>query len=749
VLSSNADAVNKLSAAEAGNLVRKITKDLDSYFASPEIGLALKRSLENINDDTAHDILREWSNMTCYNARLVEHSVVQTGVTHFNTAPTTLGAGRGAKGVYMYTVKYMLKDRKELAASLSVLVDAARHINKYPSIAEDTGSTLRTATHFLQRVANNADVEFSSTEAAAVGLNVPAAAHSHDFEFLHIWDAVRHERTRTGIGSSDSESDSDVSFGHHAKNTGSDSGGAHDVHNSDNDDDDDKQDDDDDDDTDHDVADYVAGGEAHDRVADDHAEYNNIRDDVNDPDFIAAANIFKGKRGTTQVYDGLDGKVPASDYDHYQHRAPELKTFSRDEIKNCMHVVKLTTKQREQLQCGKSVNQPHKGAGRPRAYAYLFGQKHPLARTHALSWRVKMINVALAGDPPPRALTAVENSRELTPAMRRKRRNHVAYFITLFMPSHDDDPISRRSFSSKRWNAFLADLEHAAKFTPHATDEAKKLRIIADARLCRIRAVAMMFGTEKEQTTHLMNWRARCRKLWSESEKEDYKRQRGNDSSRTTADAKHEIDRLRRRAINRKTSEATIARACELARWTDKNVDIFTKLRQHAGAENTTIHNLSPYVWPNSDTASRHNATLAPLNANDMKQFVDALSQPRQLYETNDDDSSSTSTSVNVDNTTSHGNAPNNDDDTVADHIPSEFTPIDSKEYEVQKTTWLADMSKRRTTTTTMTTTPSSPPPRPPLNPKQREIGQHLFTMIKKGEKVNLVSTQFKIDQYG
>ena len=91
----------------------------------------------------------------------------------------------------MYMVKYMVKDAYALAASLSVLADARRHIEEYPSYADDARTAARCTRHFLQRVINAGATELAPTQAAAIVLGVSSSGHSHSFVNAYVWDAVR------------------------------------------------------------------------------------------------------------------------------------------------------------------------------------------------------------------------------------------------------------------------------------------------------------------------------------------------------------------------------------------------------------------------------------------------------------------------------------------------------------------------------------------------------------------------------
>ena len=81
----------------------------------------------------------------------------------------------------MYVLKCMVKNAYALAASLSVLIDARKHIQAYPSSAEDTHTAARCTRHFLQRVFNAGATELAPTQAAAIVLGVRSSGHSHSF----------------------------------------------------------------------------------------------------------------------------------------------------------------------------------------------------------------------------------------------------------------------------------------------------------------------------------------------------------------------------------------------------------------------------------------------------------------------------------------------------------------------------------------------------------------------------------------
>ena len=75
--------------------------------------------------------------------------------------------------------QYVTKNDFELVHSLSVLIDARNHIEKYRSTADDEGTPPRTSMHFLERVLNSARAEIAPTQAAAIVLGLKSSMHSH------------------------------------------------------------------------------------------------------------------------------------------------------------------------------------------------------------------------------------------------------------------------------------------------------------------------------------------------------------------------------------------------------------------------------------------------------------------------------------------------------------------------------------------------------------------------------------------
>jgi hypothetical protein len=118
-----------------------------------------------------HDCLKSIAKkLPCRNSNIVMFNPALTSLTGSNTAGYFLGMLEQARGALFYLVKYLTKDKTELSASLVVLLDARKHIDKYPSVADDTGTAIRTTQHFLIRVLNSLSgmSEYGAPQAASV-----------------------------------------------------------------------------------------------------------------------------------------------------------------------------------------------------------------------------------------------------------------------------------------------------------------------------------------------------------------------------------------------------------------------------------------------------------------------------------------------------------------------------------------------------------------------------------------------------
>ena len=125
-------------------------------------------------------LVEEWRKLPCANSLVTSWNEILTAILRCNTAPYLLGARESSRATSFYLVKYMTKDCVALSASLSVLVDAKKHIEKWRSTADDLASQteLRTAIHFVQRAVNSYQAEVHDTQAASLLLGFSATLTS-------------------------------------------------------------------------------------------------------------------------------------------------------------------------------------------------------------------------------------------------------------------------------------------------------------------------------------------------------------------------------------------------------------------------------------------------------------------------------------------------------------------------------------------------------------------------------------------
>lgn len=90
------------------------------------------------------------------------------------------------------TSRYLAKEGTDLTQFLPLLLDVFMDVQKYPSRADDTGSSTRSMKHVLTRCVNSLSKEYSITTAALALLQHPHEAFSHGFAYCFARPAVAH-----------------------------------------------------------------------------------------------------------------------------------------------------------------------------------------------------------------------------------------------------------------------------------------------------------------------------------------------------------------------------------------------------------------------------------------------------------------------------------------------------------------------------------------------------------------------------
>ena len=552
------------------------------------------------------NLFAQWGGMSCRNAIIADFNICLSGCIRGNAVPYSLGAGAGSKGAAMYQIKYMGKNSVEISGGASVLIDAHKHVEQYPSVAEDAEAnpTERLAKHFCQRVVNTAALELEGVQAAALVLGIPSSGASDKIAYSSPWDVTKLARiAASGVPD-------DVDFSHEV----------------DDDDDDDEQQqgagaaprgeqagDVDSDDTDVDseaeeeelmrAAGGAGGAEDDDgagagggpgarhrghrcshgvlgcaaamrrgaRVCKAHAlELNDALPDWRENLEAAGAVLIEpgapkvdlverfgrdggARLGASRVYKGPGGApIPVSTAHHYYYRDEKLTRFTPAEFHRVFEVRQMTRADEkwaeEEVEHRAGTNRRRRvspGAGRP-CERYLLHAPHPLATTHLIVRKAKLDIPALAGAPPPREPPL---DAEESPALEKRRRRFAEYMLANFSPwGYKEGAVPPLTY--ERWQEYVSDLEYDAcwyrareadvtETTPPAEARrlavARRVRLIAAARLHDIENVTSGFSTKKNVVMLLSKHRERARKLWRDG---DRPAGGGGDANGAPADAR-------------------------------------------------------------------------------------------------------------------------------------------------------------------------------------------------------------------
>ena len=516
--------------------------------------------------------------MACANSNITDLCEVFAGCTAANAAAYANGSGAAAKAAAFYQIKYMGKDTVDISASASVLIDARRNIDKYPSKATDTGEADRTAKHYTQRVLNFADMELDATSAAGICLNQNSSGSSDTMEYFYGWDHVRvllvlMERARGDGG---------------VRGRGDDSDGYDDA------DTDKEADGDADGDTIMEqVAGYVdeeqtlfanvsvqvgggidaVGAEQHGLPAFDSVVDDSIEADAAGPELLAeqdgsnadaaagaggaddgdgglskmmrcfeiAAGTRTGNSGTFTTATGE--RIAVSSATHYAFRSKKLGAMNALEFFMATRVCKMDAEDKKWRQtelvsdagCGDledagdhlddGADAAQSGGdggaqprGRPRK-RYLLLKGHPLFESHILVVRAKWGVPAFAGEPPPSEPKGPFDSR----ASRRLARDYARFYTACFIPwSADELPAS---VSRAEWVKYIAELEREAGFNSMPVDrgniDGQKNRVIAAGRLFKLDNIRNGLRVEHQTSVMLGKHRARSRARWGPDNRPD------------------------------------------------------------------------------------------------------------------------------------------------------------------------------------------------------------------------------------
>ena len=80
-----------------------------------------------------------------------------------------MGTAASAKAQFMYVCTYVCKQPAEIVSLLGILYNAAKHIERIASVADDSVTEERTRRYFLQRILNKlcGQQEYSASQVVA------------------------------------------------------------------------------------------------------------------------------------------------------------------------------------------------------------------------------------------------------------------------------------------------------------------------------------------------------------------------------------------------------------------------------------------------------------------------------------------------------------------------------------------------------------------------------------------------------
>ena len=197
----------------------------DPQFAG--VDQAIKDKLRSLNR-TQRDVIRDL--LFSANGLVSEFNHVLMCVANCNMAVYPMGSAASAKAQFMYTCKYVCKNPAEILSLLSILHDAAIHIEKHPSTADDSGTEDRTTRHYVQRILNKlcGKQEYCANQVVAALMGLPAEFQMHKSSQIFADAAARYvaeinHPTTSDDMSSDSENEPSDTTVHQPKDTESDS----------------------------------------------------------------------------------------------------------------------------------------------------------------------------------------------------------------------------------------------------------------------------------------------------------------------------------------------------------------------------------------------------------------------------------------------------------------------------------------------------------------------------------------------
>ena len=160
--------------------------------AATEKFLTLPQLLK-VEFDALDDKAQEQFNAALINRNglIVEFNELISACLGCNTNVGLLGSEEQSKASLCYLLKYVTKQKYGFAHSASMILHARRHVEEFPSTAEDSSTSQRTGMHLLTRLTNKVTLatEMSSHMAALALLGAPGEYVSCPFQKAFVQEA--------------------------------------------------------------------------------------------------------------------------------------------------------------------------------------------------------------------------------------------------------------------------------------------------------------------------------------------------------------------------------------------------------------------------------------------------------------------------------------------------------------------------------------------------------------------------------
>ena len=360
-----------------------------------------------------------------------------------------------------YTVKYIAKDAGELAEAAAILYQAQRRTEQYPSVADDSGTPVRSATHFCQSILHqiNGRRELSAPQAASLILGRDLELCSELISQVYATDAIAFVKQMIKEAGDNRTYDDTTQFDDYSRTERDDDS----YDNSDSDSDDSEFDD-------------ILGNEGRAKAA-----LNTAASKLSDD--LPATSSGSG-RPTGQAFTLSNGEVVVvRQIVNYVYRGPELNRYSLVDYVELIKICKISSKGKSRsgvsggtaTGSGRGNDQPDDDDApeqlqdpRQETPIFPFLPGHPLHGEYVQKLRSKWTCASFIG-PPPSIPESIESDIH-----QRLLLNCALYYRILFYPFSIDDLSAPAELLDTSYNAFV-EMMQSYQSTSHISDVATKV----------------------------------------------------------------------------------------------------------------------------------------------------------------------------------------------------------------------------------------------------------------------------------